>query len=259
RRYIEYSDFVCVCNSTYCDDFPPIVRPKAGYVLLYESNRNGDHFKESSLKFKSFNGNKNCEKNNCLKKGKENQIIISVDKNHKYQKLYGFGNAFTDSAGYMLSSVDPSLATAIINSYFSANGIEFSFGRVPISGTDYSLRPYTYDDVYNDYKLKYFSLQREDFEWKIPYIKQAQSVCPHTLKLIGSNWSPPVWMKQIEEFIAFSELKGEVGGQYYQILANYYVKFLKAYQKNGITFWGLTTENEPVQDHHGNNLKMTPE
>ncbi|CAG2181731.1 unnamed protein product, partial [Oppiella nova] len=139
----------------------------------------------------------------------------------------------------MLSSVDPSLASAIINSYFSENGIEFSFGRVPISGADYSLRPYTYDDI--------------------PYIKQAQSVCPHTLKLIGSNWSPPVWMKRIEEFVAFSELKGEVGGQYYQILANYYVKFLKAYQKNGITFWGLTTENEPVQDHHGNNLKMTPE
>ena len=106
-------------------------------------------------------------KNNCLKKGKENQIIISVDKKHKYQKLYGFGNAFTDSAGYMLSSVDPSLASAIINSYFSANGIEFSFGRLPISGADYSLRPYTYDDVYNDYTLKYFSLQKEDFEYKV--------------------------------------------------------------------------------------------
>ncbi|CAG2167797.1 unnamed protein product [Oppiella nova] len=227
RRHIDNSDTVCVCNSTYCDDFPPIVRPKVGYLLVYESNKNGDRFKQTSLQFKPLSG-----KNNCLEKCKENEITISVDTNHEYQKIYGFGNAFTDSAGYMLSSVDPSLATAIINSYFSDNGIEFSFGRVPTSGADYSLRPYTYDDTYNDFTLENFSLQKEDFEWKIPYIKQAQSVCPHTLKLIGSNWSPPVWMKQIEEFIAFSELKGDVGGQYYQILANYLLKFLEAYKAN---------------------------
>lgn len=52
----------------------------------------------------------------------------------------------------------------------------------------------------------------------------AESVSPHKLKLIGTNWSPPVWMKKVEELVAFSELKGEVGGEYYQLLANYLVK-----------------------------------
>ena len=49
-------------------------------------------------------------------------------------------------------------------------------------------------------------------------------VSPHNLKLIGTNWSPPSWMKVEEDLIAFSELKGEIGGEYYQILANYLVK-----------------------------------
>ena len=44
------------------------------------------------------------------------------------------------------------------------------------------------------------------------------------LKLIASSWSPPVWMKKDEKFVSFSELKGPVGGEYYQILADYYLK-----------------------------------
>ncbi|CAG2115367.1 unnamed protein product, partial [Medioppia subpectinata] len=260
RRHIEDSETVCVCNATHCDQFPPLSRPKIGYISVFESNRNGDRFKESALKFKPFYGNINCVKNHCLKKSaKDSQLTITVDKNRKYQKIYGFGGAFTDSAGYMLSSVDPALAAAVIDSYYSATGIEFSFGRVPIGGTDYSLRPYTYADAYNDKQLKYFSLQKEDFEWKMPYIKRAQSVCPHTLKLIASNWCPPVWMKQIEQHIGYSELKGEIGGEYYQILANYIVKFLDAYKENGITMWGLTTQNEPAEDHQLNNMQMSPE
>ena len=59
---------------------------------------------------------------------------------------------------------------------------------------------------------------------KIPYIKLAKSVSPHKLKLIGSNWSPPAWMKVVEDLRAFSELKGPVGGEYYHILANYLLK-----------------------------------
>ncbi|XP_054163779.1 putative glucosylceramidase 1 [Oppia nitens] len=158
----------------------------------------------------------------------------------------------------MLSSVDPTLSRAIIESYYGSNGIEYTFGRIPIGGTDYSLRPYTLDDVYNDKQLKHFSLQKEDFEWKIPYVKLAQKVSPHNIKLFASNWCPPVWMKKTEEFISFTELKGDVSGEYFQILADYHIKFLNAYKENGIEFWGLTSQNEPVEDHELNNLKFTP-
>lgn len=32
----------------------------------------------------------------------------------------------------------------------------------------------------------------------------------------------------------------------YQVWANYFVKFLDAYKEEGVTFWGITTGNEPT-------------
>ena len=40
-------------------------------------------------------------------------------------------------------------------------------------------------------------------------------------------------------------LKGRVGGQYYETWANYFVKFLDAYSGHNVTFWAVTTQNEP--------------
>ncbi len=57
-------------------------------------------------------------------------------------------------------------------SYFGQEGIDYSMGRVPIGGTDFSTRPYTYDDdVANlgglDANLTNFALQPEDFKFKV--------------------------------------------------------------------------------------------
>ncbi len=72
-----------------------------------------------------------------------------------------------DTTGQMLKEVPESLANSIIESYFSKEGIEYSIGRIPIAGTDYSVRPYSYDDVDGDLKLSHFALQKEDLEWKV--------------------------------------------------------------------------------------------
>lgn len=44
------------------------------------------------------------------------------------------------------------------------------------------------------------------------------------------------------------EYSGPVGTlkeEMYQVWANYFVKFLDAYEKEGVKFWGITTGNEP--------------
>ena len=81
--------------------------------------------------------------------------------------MLGFGGAFTDTAGQMLRSVNESLANAVLESYFGRHGIEYSMARVPIAGTDYSPRPYSYDDSDGDLTLRKFSLQTEDLQWKV--------------------------------------------------------------------------------------------
>lgn len=52
-------------------------------------------------------------------------------------------------------------------SYFSENGIEYNLCRVPIAGTDFSTRSYSYDDGAADPTLKNFHLAEEDFKIKV--------------------------------------------------------------------------------------------
>ncbi len=92
---------------------------------------------------------------------------VVIDETQKYQKIFGFGGAFTDSVGLILNSVPKSLADYIMESYFSVNGLEYSMGRVPIAGTDYSVRIYSYDDTKDDKNLTHFLLAKEDIEWKV--------------------------------------------------------------------------------------------
>jgi glucosylceramidase len=53
----------------------------------------------------------------------------------------------------------------------------------------------------------------------------AQKLSPHKIKLIGSPWSPPAWMKTNTKFYAGGQLRGEVGGEYYQVFADYFIKY----------------------------------
>lgn len=53
-----------------------------------------------------------------------------------------------------------------MRSYFSADGAEYSLGRVPIGGADFSTRGYTYADE-TEGTIDGFALQDEDFNYKV--------------------------------------------------------------------------------------------
>ncbi|KAH0819812.1 hypothetical protein GEV33_002979 [Tenebrio molitor] len=101
-------------------------------------------------------------------------------------------------------------------------------------------RPYSYDDGDEDPELKNFELAPEDFKYKIPYISQAMNLREGGLRLFGSTWTVPKWIKTNGEYVG-----GYVRKSMYQTWANYFVKFLEEYDKKGIPFWGVTTQNEP--------------
>ena len=52
-------------------------------------------------------------------------------------------------------------------SYFSSDGAEFNLVRIPIGGTDFSTRGYTYDDGSEDIALTRFTLAPEDYDYKV--------------------------------------------------------------------------------------------
>lgn len=98
------------------------------------------------------------------------------------------------------------------------------------------------------FKLLYYinykrdtSIRRAIFVLQIPIIKQALFYSRNSLKLIASPWTAPPWMKTNNFYSGI----GILFRKYYQAWANYYIKFLEAYETNGIIFWGITTGNEP--------------
>ncbi len=91
-RHIPTTDTVCVCNATYCDTFPSLVKPEAGFASVYESNKAGDRFKETEIKIESSHKTSNATKSQT----------VTIDPTQKYQTIYGFGAAFTDTTGFKI-------------------------------------------------------------------------------------------------------------------------------------------------------------
>ncbi|CAG2172772.1 unnamed protein product, partial [Oppiella nova] len=254
QRDYGYGSTVCVCNLTHCDDLDALKITTKGVVTVFETSKSGDRLEKTELKFgdnSEFNANKSQ--------------TITVDKSKGvYQKIVGFGGAFTDAAGLNIKTLPEKLQNRIISDYFSKSGIEYNLGRIPIGGSDFSTHAYSYDDNNkDDFDLKHFSLAKEDLDYKIPVIKKAKQI-NSDLRVFGSPWSPPAWMKNNSELNHGGYLIGEPGGKYYKAYANYIVKFLDSYKASGVPIWGITVDNEPnaallEPDFSWNSLSFTPE
>lgn len=216
---------VCVCNSTYCDSTPE-TSPELGTFLWYVSSKSGQRM---NLTIGKIGNSKNAPRS------------LTINPEKRYQELIGFGGAFTDSAGINIKNLSDASQRKLLESYFTKDGCRYNLGRVPIAGTDFSTRFYTYDDVENDEKLESFSLAPEDIDYKIPYMQQALKMNPD-LKFFSAAWTAPAWMKTNGRYTGFGYLKQE----YYQLYTNYLIKFMDEYKKHGLDMWAISTGNEPA-------------
>ncbi|XP_076179383.1 lysosomal acid glucosylceramidase-like [Ptiloglossa arizonensis] len=240
---------VCVCNSTYCDGLPenqPEV-PEDGSSYWYVSDKEGRRLVLSTVQFDT------CQNSPA-------ETVLNVDTAKKYQKIFGFGGAFTDSAGVNIKSLSQGAQDQLLRAYYHPkSGSKYTVGRIPIAGTDFSTRPYTYDDYHDDALLSYFSLAPEDHDYKIPYAQEAFKLNPD-VKFISVAWSPPAWMKTSDKL---NGAGGFLKKEYYQLYTNYIIKFLNEYKKNGLDVWAITTGNEPfnafISDNKLTNMAWTPE
>ncbi|XP_067952151.1 putative glucosylceramidase 4 [Watersipora subatra] len=225
------SSIVCRCNATYCDTVPEL-KLSANSYTIYTSTMAGDRFADRIVPFSSETSPATGQ--------------ARVNRANSYQSIIGFGGAMTDSAGVNIMSLSENASDNLLRSYYSSQGLEYTLTRVPVACTDFSVRNYTYDDVDDDVELKHFALASEDLTMKIPLIKQAQKMSNRTINLFSTPFGAPYWMKRSGSMTHGGFLKGDPGGTYYKAYANYYVKFLEAYKDNGIEFWGLTPQNEPI-------------
>ena len=166
-------------------------------------------------------------------------LLINIYPEFQYQKVLGFGAAFTETSAVNFSLLSPDLQQKLTELYFGESGIGLNFCRTHINSCDYSVEDYTYVED-GDVDLKTFSIDRERKEI-IPMIKAARKVNPD-LWLFASPWSPPAWMKDNKSMIRGGRLLPE----YYKTWAKYFSLYLEEYKKEGIDFFGVTVQNEPI-------------
>lgn len=171
----------------------------------------------------------------------EGEISVFVNPNKSFQTFIGIGGAFTDATAETFAKLSKVKQEEFVQAYFSKEkGIGYTLGRTTIHSSDFSSGSYTYIDE-GDKDLKTFNLNH-DKQFRIPLIKKAMETAGGKLTLFASPWSPPAFMKSNSSMLKGGKLLPEFN----QPWANYFVKYIRAIEKEGIPIWGVTIQNEPM-------------
>ena len=176
--------------------------------------------------------------------------VVHMNPKQKYQEMDGFGFTLTGgSASHLIGMSKPARAK-LLKVLFSTDGIGMAYLRVSIGASDLNEKVFSYNDLpqgQTDPEMKNFDLgpDRNDV---IPVLKEILAINPK-LKILGSPWSPPVWMKDNGDTRGGS-LKPEWNDAY----ARYFVRYIQDMQKEGIRIDAITVQNEPL--HPGNNPSL---
>ena len=171
----------------------------------------------------------------------ETEISVFVEPKKTFQNFMGIGGAITDASAEVFAKLSKEKQQELLNAYYNKEkGIGYSLLRTTIHSSDFSSGSYTYIKD-GDKDLKTFNIDH-DRQYRIPMLKEAIKTAGGKLLLYVSPWSPPAFMKSNGSMLKGGTLLPE----YYQSWANYYTKFIKAYEKEGMPIWGLTVQNEPM-------------
>ena len=182
---------------------------------------------------------------------------IDVDTTQRYQTMDGFGYTLTGGSAQHLMGMSAAARAALLQELFATdnNNIGISYLRISIGASDLDAAPFSYNDLpagETDVELKKFDLG-PDKQALIPVLKEILAINP-AIKILGSPWSPPAWMKDNGDTRG-----GSLKPEYFDAYARYFVKYIQAMKGEGIAIDAITVQNEPL--HPGNNpsLLMLPE
>lgn len=181
---------------------------------------------------------------------------ITVNEGTTYQTMDGFGATMTGSSAFLLNQrMSASQRESLLNDLFTGSGIRLSFLRHTMGGSDFSAQgDFTYNDRpqgQTDPNLTNFSVQpdRQDL---IPMLKAARAK-NGSIKLMGSPWSAPAWMKE-----TYTLRGGWLSPAWYQAYANYFVRYVQAYAAEGLPVYAVTLQNEPLYAAPYMAMRMDP-
>lgn len=173
--------------------------------------------------------------------------VITVNDTIRYQRMLGFGAAMTDTSAWLLyDELPPARRLGAMAALFGPDGIRLDYMRVPMAASDFTHDgvPYSYDDVpagQSDPTLAAFSIAH-DQAYVLPALRMMLAFDPRTT-ILAEPWSAPGWMKQNQALdnVGFA---GVLDPGAYQAYADYFVKFIDAYEQAGVPVTAVTPVNE---------------
>lgn len=157
------------------------------------------------------------------------------------QEILGFGAALTDAACVMLNRMPITERDMLLNEIFAPDQTNFSIARICVGSSDYAETVYHFAPVPDDIEMKYFDASHDDKNI-IPVLRKVREINPE-LYIFSSPWSPPGWMKTSNQMEG-----GWMREKYLEAYANYCLKFLQYYMKQGIKINAITPQNETETD-----------
>lgn len=167
---------------------------------------------------------------------------LVVDTTRRFQTHLGFGGAFTEAAATVWQGLTEAARAQFLHDCFDpVHGHGYTLGRVHINSCDFALGNYAHVEQPGDLALDSFSIER-DRRALLPFIRAAQQAAGRPLQLLASPWSPPAWMKTNGDMNHGGSLRPECRDAW----ARCYVRFVHAYEAEGVPIWGVSVQNEPA-------------
>jgi glucosylceramidase len=171
----------------------------------------------------------------------ESELSIFVNTDQRFQTVLGIGGAITDATAEVFARLAPAAQDELLTAYFDRErGIGYSLLRTTIHSSDFSSASYTYV-ADGDSSLASFDVA-PDRRQRLPMLRAALQAAGGSVTTYASPWSAPAWMKDNGRMVKGGSLLPAHAATW----ASYMVKFVQAYEREGIPIWGLTVQNEPL-------------
>jgi glucosylceramidase len=168
---------------------------------------------------------------------------VTVDLANPRQEVLGFGASLTNSTAKVLAQLDPAKRLELINLMYAPDQAHFTMTRLPMGAADFSDAAWTYA-MTRTTDLGNFTIQHDIDVPVVALVQDAQRAAgAANFKAVSSPWTAPNWMKSGGLYIG-----GSVLPEFYPLFAQYFVKYVQEYAKQGIKIWAVTPGNEPLHE-----------
>lgn len=235
---------VC-CSSGNDGDTPapgpgPDPSPVTGDVLAYVTSADGNRlFTEEGL---DYSEGSRCRPTGSRSTPRRPTRPSTVSaRHHRRHVLQPAANVAGDRTAILRKCFDPE------------TGAGFSFIRVHIGGSDFSMDEYTCCDREG---IEFFAIPAVEKDGIFPVLKEILEINPE-IKIMGSPWSCPKWMKGTVADPSKpydSWTGGRLNPAYYDDYAEYFVQWVTEMEEYGFPIYAITMQNEPL--NKGNSMSL---